>query len=289
MISTYSVVCNTPRCDTNTVADVQARVLGLEVVGGRSTGNIELGDSTLGRGSTESLHCVLDVVGTGPAAAVRQVHLGADAVDGNAGAAPLLDISDETGGLAVVGDIEIVVVDVELAVGVDRASRLEGNADVVLADDLEPVAVSKGSVFVEDFVDDVLRLLASCKLFRQSLDPYPGEDLALVAAHDSPDVILHHRNQSVLVIDLGDPAGQLRVPYERVAADELVVARGPVDQSIGTLEVELATRRLSGIELHRVLGGNLTKVSLCDIADVALVESVDVAGSAPVPKICQYK
>ena len=212
------------------------------------------------------------------------MHLGTDAIDGNAGAAPLLNVSDETGGLAVVGDIKVVVVDVELAVGVDRTSGLEGNADVVLADDLEPMAVPEASVFVEDLVDDVLGLLASCESLRERPDPYPGENLALVAAHDGPDVVLHHGNQSVLVSDLGDPARQLRVPNERVATDELVVTGSPVDEGIGALEVELATRRLSGIELHRVLGGDLTEVSPCDAADVALVEGVDVTGSAPVPR-----
>jgi hypothetical protein len=30
----------------------------------------------------------------------------------------------------------------------------------------------------------------------------------------------------------------------------------------------------------------LTEVGLCDVADVVGVESVDVAGSAPVPEIC---
>lgn len=69
-----------------------------------------------------------------------------------------------------------------------------------------------------------------------------------------------------------------------MATDELVVAGGPVDQSIGTLEVENTTLRLSGIELHRVLGGDLAKVGSCESADAALVESVDVTGSAPVPR-----
>ena len=118
--------------------------------------------------------------------------------------------------------------------------------------------------------------------------PYPDEDLALVAAHDGLDVVLHHGNQSVLVVDLGDPGRQLRVPHERVTTDELAVALGPVDDSIGTAELEVATRRLSGIELHRVLGGDLTEVGLCDVATVT-VETADVTGGAPVPGIRQYK
>jgi hypothetical protein len=101
-------------------------------------------------------------------------------------------------------------------------------------------------------------------------------------------VKLHDGDQSVLVLDLGDPARELRVPDESVTTDELAVGRGPVDQTVGSAELEVATRRLSGIELHRVLGGDLTEVGLCDSADVASVESADIAGGAPVPGVRQY-
>jgi hypothetical protein len=285
MIRTLERLTNPPARNTDTVLDVQARVLGLEVVGGRSTGNIELSNGTLGSSSAESLHGLLDTVGTRPAAAVGKVHLGTDAVDGNAGGAPLLDVFDHTLSLAVVGNVKVVVVDVQLAGRVGRAGSLEGDADVVLADDIEPVALPEGSVLVEDLVHDVLGSLASCGSFEECLCAYPDEDLALVAAHDGLDVILHHGNQSVLVVDLGDPGRQLRVPNERVTADELAVALGPVDDSVGTSELEVATRRLSGIELHRVLGGDLAEVGLCDVAVVAR-ETTDVAGSAPVPVSC---
>lgn len=87
-------------------------------------------------------------------------HLATNAVNGHAGSAPLLDVLDHALGLGVVGNVKVVVVDVELAVGVGGAGGLEGNADVVLADDIEPVALSEGSVLVEDLVDDVLRLSA---------------------------------------------------------------------------------------------------------------------------------
>lgn len=89
-------------------------------------------------------------------------HLGANAVNGNASGAPLLDVLDHTLGLAVVGNVKVVVVDVQLAGGVGRASSLKGNANVVLADDIEPVALPEGSVFVEDLVHNVLGSLASC-------------------------------------------------------------------------------------------------------------------------------
>jgi hypothetical protein len=87
-------------------------------------------------------------------------HLAANAVDGDASGAPLLHIFDHALGLAVVGNVKVVVVDVQLGAGVSGACRLEGNADVVLADDLHPVALSEGSVLVENLVADVLRLSA---------------------------------------------------------------------------------------------------------------------------------
>lgn len=67
------VVSDAPAGDTDTVADVKAGVLGLLVVGGRGTGNVELGDGALRSGGAESLHGVLDVVGTRPAVAVLKV------------------------------------------------------------------------------------------------------------------------------------------------------------------------------------------------------------------------
>lgn len=87
-------------------------------------------------------------------------HLAANAVNGNASGAPLLDVFDHTLGLAVVGNIDVVVVDVELGRGVSGTSGLEGNADVVLADDLHPVALPESTVLVEDLVGDVLPIIS---------------------------------------------------------------------------------------------------------------------------------
>ena len=84
-------------------------------------------------------------------------HLAANTVNGNASGTPFLDVFDETLGLAVVGDVKVVVVDVELGLGVSGTSGLEGDADVVLADDLHPVALPESTILVEDLVGDVLR------------------------------------------------------------------------------------------------------------------------------------
>jgi hypothetical protein len=216
-------------------------------------------------------------------------HLAANAVNGNASGAPLLDVLDKTLGLTVVGDIKVVVVDVQLGRGVSGTSGLEGNADVVLADDLQPVALPESTVLVEDLVGDVLRssVLVSMKTaFRTT---HPCVDLALVAADDGLDVVLHDRDQGGLVVDGGDPAGDLAVPDKGVTTDELAVGLSPVDEPVSTSEVELATRRLGGIELHGVLGGDLAEVGLGSVVDVGVAENVLVAGSAPVPSLLSVR
>lgn len=96
-------------------------------------------------------------------------------------------------------------------------------------------------------------------------------------------MVLHDRDQGSLVVYLGDPGGDLAVPDKSVTTDELAVGLGPVDEPVGTSKVELATGRLSGIELHGVLGGDLAEVGLGSIVDVALAQNALVAGSAPVP------
>jgi hypothetical protein len=50
----------------------------------------------------------------------------------------------------------LVIVDVQLGFRVRSASGLERNPDKVLAENVVEDAVAKGTVFVEDFVDDVL-------------------------------------------------------------------------------------------------------------------------------------
>jgi hypothetical protein len=87
-------------------------------------------------------------------------HLATNAVDGDASSAPLLHIFDHTLSLAIVGNVKVVIVDVQLGVGVGSASGLKGNADVVLAEDIEPVALPEGSVLVEDLVANVLELVS---------------------------------------------------------------------------------------------------------------------------------
>lgn len=97
-------------------------------------------------------------------------------------------------------------------------------------------------------------------------------------------MVLHDRDQGVLVVDVGDPGGHLAVPDKSVTTDELAVGLSPVDEPVSTAEVEVATGRLSGIELHGVLGGDLAEVGLGSVVDVGVGENALVAGSAPVPR-----
>jgi len=85
------------------------------------------------------------------------VALRADAVNGDSGGDPLLDVLDHAvGDLGVVGAVEVVVVDVQLGVGVGGAGGVEGDLDEVLAKHLGEDAVAERAVFVEHLVDDVL-------------------------------------------------------------------------------------------------------------------------------------
>ena len=97
-------------------------------------------------------------------------------------------------------------------------------------------------------------------------------------------MVLHDRNKGVLVVDLGNPARKLAVPDEGVTTNELAVGLGPVDKVISTTELEVATGRLGGIELHGVLGCNLAKVGFGSIVDVAVGESSLVTSGTPVPE-----
>lgn len=211
-------------------------------------------------------------------------HLATNAINGDTSGAPLLHVSDHTLSFAVVGNVKVVIVDVKLGVRVSGTSSLECDADVVLADDLHPVALPEGAVFVEDLVGNVLQLSVPDSINRGDYSTHPSVDLALVATHDSLDVVLHDRDQGVLVIDLGDPSRQLAVPDKSVATDKLAVGLSPVDEVVSTAELEVATRRLGSIELHRVLRCDLAKVVLGDVADVALVESSLVTSGTPVPR-----
>lgn len=79
---------------------------------------------------------------------------------------------------------------------------------------------------------------------------YPCVDLAGVGANHLGDVRLHDGLELGLVRDGGHPGGQLAVPDGGVAAHELAVCAGEVDEEVGAGQRELALGALSGIPLH---------------------------------------
>lgn len=95
-------------------------------------------------------------------------------------------------------------------------------------------------------------------------ETHPSPDLALPPPHDGLDVLLHGRRERRLVLDVADPAGELRVPDERMAADRDVALRGPVDEVVGLAPVVRALLVVETLPLHAVLGGDLAKVLLDD-------------------------
>ena len=150
------LVANTPHGNTDTVLDIRTSTHRSLVITRARTLNIQLGDRALAGSRAKQLQRS-GVIGDGPDAA--EVGLGADAVDGDASSNPLLDLGRHGLGLAVGGGIEVVVVDVEFRLGVGGARGFEGGLDEALAEDVVEDGFAEGAVFVEDLVDDVLRLL----------------------------------------------------------------------------------------------------------------------------------
>lgn len=112
--------------------------------------------------------------------------LGANAVYGDALRDPLVNVSNHAGGeLCIVGNVEVVVVDVELSVRVGSAGGAECNAHKVLAKYAAEDTITETAVLGEDLIDDI-----------------PLEDLALVVGDHGGDVVLDHRGQGVTVGDL---------------------------------------------------------------------------------------
>ncbi|KAI6765146.1 hypothetical protein HG531_012245 [Fusarium graminearum] len=248
---------NTPDGDANTLGGCETRVDNGDVVVGSSSINVKLGNGNLlDVGTSEDLESSRETRGRVPATGLGKMSLGTDAIDGNTLRHPLVDvINHSAGNLGVVGDVEVVVVDVELGSWVGGAGSAESDTDKVLAENLVELTVSHVSVLSEDLVDNV-----------------PVEDLALVAGDHGLDVVLDDRGHGGAVTDVLDPLGKLRVPQESVATDLLAIGLGKVDDLVSVAEV----LTLNGIPLHTVLVGDLTKVLLDDVDERVVVEMVVV-------------
>jgi hypothetical protein len=214
--------------------------------------------------------------------------LRANTVNRNSRGDPFVDVSDHTcGDLRVVGDVEVVIVDVELSGRVGGASGAEGNANEVLAEHAAENAIPEATVLGKDLVDNV-----------------PLDDLAFVVGHNVGYVVLNNGRQGGTVVDLADPRRQLRVPEERVATNVFSVLLGPGNDFISVAVAETSTGccireklvwntisrlvqmravlTLNGIPLHAVLGRYLSKAVLGDSQQGVVVEMVLVNLSAEV-------
>ena len=101
--------------------------------------------------------------------------------------------------------------------------------------------------------------------------------LADVMGHDVGDVGLDDLLQGLTVPRaIGHPAGELGVPDEGVAAEELAVLAGNVGHDVAVGVVEVAARGLERIPLLSVLGHELAPLGL--VVDDAAVLLVAVDG-----------
>ena len=210
-----------------------------EVIVGGGTRDVELGDGNLlDVGRSESPQGSGNTRGRVPSTGSGQVGLGSDAVDWNALGEPLVDFFDHApGDFGVVGNVEVVVVDVELGGRISGTCCAEGDADKVLAENTAEDAVTKRAVLCKDLIDDI-----------------PLDDLALVAGDHGGDMVLDNLSQGVAVVDVLHPLRQLSVPEEGVATDELAVSLSKVDNSVSVREGELiAARYVAQVSFHQFL------------------------------------
>jgi len=222
------LVRDSPDGDSDALWDLEAGVHDSEVIVGGGTRNVELGDGNLlDVGRSESPQGSGNTRGRVPSAGGCQVALGANAVDWDTLSEPLVDLFDHTpGDFGVVGNVEVVVVDVQLRGRIGGTRCAEGDANKVLAENAAEDAVAERAVFSKDLVDDI-----------------PLDDLALVACDRGGDMVLDNLGQGVAVVDVLHPLRQLGVPKEGMATDELAIGLGKVDNGVGVGECELIAAR----------------------------------------------
>lgn len=167
-------------------------------------------------------------------------------INGDTGSQPLVDVSDHAvGHLSIVGNVEVIIVDVELGVGISGAGSAESNSNKVLTKNSAEDTVTEVTVLSEDLVDDI-----------------PLKDLALVAGDHGRNVVLNDRGEGGAVVDVLNPLRQLGVPEESVATDELVVRNGEVNDLVGIGEGEGVSRSYSSSDLHYFFLVNVTLRSM---------------------------
>lgn len=189
---------------------------------GRLESDVQLGEGNVDPELAESAHDLnvpVDILSSAPLG--DQVSLETHAVDLDVGVAEHLDDALGTFDLGA-GKLEVVVVVVELGTGVNLGGGLEGELDVLLAENLVEDGLAPSSVLVQGLVDDV-----------------PGVAAALPVPGHLGDVADDGLAEGLLGPGGGiDPGGELTVPDERVAPEmQAVLLRlGSDDLALGVVE-----------------------------------------------------
>ncbi len=162
------------------------------------------------------------------------MRLRADAVQGRARFQQAL-AHLEKGGALLRLDFEIIVVDQQDGVGIGLMRCSQGQADIVVTQDLAPQAIAQGLAFFHDgFIDDV-----------------PAMDTAAISLHDGLDVFDVEIQKGVrLALELLELVAVLGVPDQGVAVKSHAVLLGEIDHGVRAVPL-IGTVRLQDIfHLH---------------------------------------
>ena len=216
----------------------------LRVRRGRRHPHIQLRDGDLDAQRGEGLH-IGHLRRVGRRLVADEVRLQADAVDADALG---LQAGDERlrRRALVAGELDVVVVVVELGRGVGGGGGAEGGGDVGGAGRVVPDVGAVGAVVVEGFVDHVPRVA-----------------LALVVADDVGDVVLQDAEEGGVVEVAGcEPGRVLVVPVQVVAARDHAGIEGGLDDGVAFGVIEHALGGLCGIPLLQEKSAYLCALSL---------------------------
>jgi hypothetical protein len=134
---------------------------------------------------------------------------------------PLLHQTRHPRSLSIPPLIQIIIINIQLRIRIRRSRRLKRHANKLLSHLLHERLVGiELTLFVENFVNYV-----------------PSVDFAFPVSHEGCDVVFESRFHG-RGGEGGDPAGELGVPEEGMAADCFVVGGGPVDEVVPHCEAE---------------------------------------------------
>lgn len=202
----------------------------------REEANVELGDGHVEVERGEVRLC-RDLIGAQRDDAGDEVRLDADAVDARVGGGlDLLDQGEESL-LLRSAILDTVVVDVQLDVltrGGDRGGGVrEGLFDVAWSHDIVEDCLAHGGIVVNGLVDDI-----------------PGVAASGPVRDECVDMELHGGGKGCVgPVAICDPVGELLMPDEVVAADQLAVGLGDVERYVAAGVAEDALLGLGELPL----------------------------------------